>query len=81
MVAASSAASSVADIEAEAAPSKKVHMPNGTACKYCLRADTSHNPLIMMRYKQPTLPWRRESGCECSICPAAVKQSKEYKGV
>jgi len=75
MAAESCAASSAAD----QAAAGKVRQPTGSVCKYCLRVDTTPNPLVHMRHLQSTLPWRREFGCECSICPAAMKQHEEYK--
>eukprot|EP00969_Alexandrium_andersonii_P166475 7356302-Alexandrium_andersonii.AAC.1 len=54
------------------------HAPCGAVCKYCKRADTSPNPLVYQRSSQPMLPWRRQFGLECRICPWAIQAHTDY---
>lgn len=79
----SSAAGSEAEVEHREPPPvahglRKCHKPVGSKCKYCHRLDTDPNPLEASKHIQPCLPWRREFGLECNICPYFVCNAPEY---
>ena len=60
------------------------HVPCGSVCRFCQRSDEAANPIQHAnpaRKGQPTLPWRRQHGQECAICPWAINDSETYSAL
>ena len=64
------------DNMSEAASSAGTPVGDVLTCKWCKRTSQDQNPIESQTSVKSTLPFRRERGSECAICPRFLKRHR-----